>query len=152
MIQPTDHAAKDQAQQLVDAVNEAIAGQATSYRDDTPIPVVGTTPPVPQPGRPPMSQKATDASALMLAGGATSLLVGGSASLVMLASGYADPVVVAILLGAPSVLVLAISKLLGRATKAMPGETHHHYSGNVTQTNQTINSSSRLLGKTTNNL
>ena len=151
MIQPTDHAAKDQAQQLVDAVNEAIAGQATSYRDDTPIPVVGTTPPVPQPGRPPMSQKATDASALMLAGGATSLLVGGSASLVMLASGYADPVVVAILLGAPSVLVLAISKLLGRAKNALPSETHHHYTGTVHQQSQTINSQTSWLGKTTNN-
>lgn len=141
----------DQAQQLINAVEDALQ-PATNYRDDTPNPVVGTTPPVTQPGRPPMSQKATDASALMLAGGATSLLVGGSASLVMLASGYADPVVCAILLGSPTVLVLAISRLLGRAKNAIPAEHHHHYNGPVQQTNQAITTQSSWLGKTTNNL
>ncbi|TXS08247.1 hypothetical protein EAO71_37255 [Streptomyces sp. ms191] len=98
-----------------------------------------------------MSQKATDASGLMLAAGATSVMLGGSASLVMLASGYADPVVCAILLGAPSLLVLAISKLLGRAKNALPGETHHHYTGTVHQQNQTTSTQTSWLGKTTIN-
>ncbi|WP_329114482.1 hypothetical protein [Streptomyces sp. NBC_01353] len=141
----------DQAQQLINAVNDALQ-PVTNYRDDTPLPVVGPTPPVSQPGRPPMSQKATDLSALMLSGGAASLFVGGSASLVMLASGYADPVVCAILLGSPAVLVLAISRLLGRAKDVMPAEQHHHYNGPVHQHNQTIHTQNRLLGKTTNNL
>ena len=152
MIQPTNQAAKGQAQQLVDAVNEAIAGQATSYRDDTPIPTVGPTPPVPQPGRPPMSSKAVDDVTRMLGASVLIGVTGGATATVLWASGYADPVVVALIFGAPTALALAISRLFRSATKAMPGETHHHYSGNVTQTNQTINSSSRLLGKTTNNL
>lgn len=132
----------EQAQQLIAAVDEALAQQATSYRDDSPVPVVGTAPPVPQPGRPPMSQRATDASALMLSGGAASLLVGGAASLVMVASGYADPVVCGIVTGAPAVLVLALSRLVGRAKDVLPAEHHHHYKGPVYQdqrstTNQT---------------
>ncbi|MFF2184577.1 hypothetical protein [Streptomyces sp. NPDC058155] len=108
----------------------------TAYRDDTPLPVTGTAPPVPQPGRPPMSQGATDASTLMLAGGATTLMVGGGASLVMLASGYADPVVCAIVLGAPAVVALAIGRVLKRAkdVAAVASPTvHQHYNGTVHQ-------------------
>jgi hypothetical protein len=83
-----------------------------------------------------MSQRATDASALMLSGGAASLLAGGSASLVMVASGSADPVVCAIVLGAPAVLVLAIGRLVGRVkatVEAAPPTHHHYYSGHVDQ-------------------
>ncbi|MEU8525272.1 hypothetical protein AB0C77_06665 [Streptomyces sp. NPDC048629] len=142
----------DQAEMLVNAVNEALAEQAKSYRDPTPDPLIGNSPPVPQPGRPPMSQKATDTSVMMLAAGGTSLMFGASASVVMLASGYADPAVCAILFGAPTVLVLALSRLLSRAKNALPGETHNHYTGTVQQTNQTIHTQNRWLGKTTNNL
>lgn len=59
------------AERLIAAVNEAME-PPTTYRDPSPNPTIGTTPPVPQPGRPPMSQKATDASMLMLAAGAAS--------------------------------------------------------------------------------
>lgn len=152
MNQHPSQAAKTEAQKLIDAVDEALADRATFYRDPTPDPPIGPTPPVPQPGRPPMSQKATDASTLMLAGGAASLMLGGSASLVMLTSGYADPVVCAILLGSPTILVLAISRLLRRAKDTTPSETHHHYNSAVYQQNQTIHSQNRWLGKTTNNL
>lgn len=45
--QPTAPA-NDQAQKLIDAVNEALAAeQATSYRDLSPIPAVGSAPPCP---------------------------------------------------------------------------------------------------------
>lgn len=143
-----------QAQQLIEAVNEALAAQPTAYRDDSPLPAVGSTPPVPQPGRPPMSQRATDASALMLSGGAASLLVGGSASLVMLASGSADPVVCAVVLGAPTVLVLAIGRLAGRAkaaVEAVPPTHHHHYAGDVHQDQRSINTTTRGVIANTRN-
>ncbi|MCX4450673.1 hypothetical protein [Streptomyces sp. NBC_01789] len=140
------------ADQLMAAINEI--EKATAYRDDRPLPVVGTAPPVPQPGRPPMSQRATDASALMLAGGAATVMVGGGASLVMLASGYADPAVCAIVLGAPAVIVLAVSRLVGRVkavAEAAPAPTHNHYYGSVTQDSRSITTDTRGLWARTNN-
>lgn len=117
--------------------------QPTAVRvDDESIPSfkdgarIGTTPPMPQPGRPPMSQGATDASALMLSGGVASVLVGGAVSLVMFTSGHADPVVCGIVFGSPAVLALAASRLLKRAkqvVEAAPAEVHNHYSGPVHQ-------------------
>lgn len=137
--------------------NEAAAVEAeriiaTAFRDPTPVPAVGTTPPVPQPGRPPMSQGATDASVLMLAGGATTAMVGGTAAVIMYVSQYADPVVCALIVGAPTALVLALSRLLSRAKNVLPAEHHHHYSGPVTQTTTEIHNQNRWLGRTTNKL
>jgi hypothetical protein len=150
----SDEAAAAEAKRIIrEALQEEPA--RTSYRDDRPLPVTGTAPPVAQPGRPPMSQRATDASALMLSGGVASLLVGGSASLVMLASGYADPVVCGIVTGAPAVLVLTLSRLARRAkevVEAVPPVIHQTYTGNVQQHSQTVHSQSRLWGKSTTNL
>lgn len=140
------------ADQLMAAINEI--EKATAYRDPTPLPVVGSAPPVPQPGRPPMSQRATDASALMLAAGATTVMVGGGASLVMLASGYADPAVCAIVLGAPAVVVLAVSRLVGRVrtvVEAVPAPTHNHYYAPVTQDSRSITSTTRGVIANTRN-
>ncbi|MFF3324949.1 hypothetical protein [Streptomyces sp. NPDC002889] len=141
----TDAEAEAKARQI-------IADFATSFRDDSPVPNVGTAPPVAQPGRPPMSQKATDVSALMLAGSVLTVAVGGTGSLVMLASGYADPVVCAIVFSAPAALVLAISRLVKRAAAAAPTEHHHHYSGPVQQTSKTVNNQAKLWGRSTTNL
>ncbi|MBQ1163962.1 hypothetical protein KBZ21_38835, partial [Streptomyces sp. A73] len=73
------------ARGLAAAVEEALAEapqMPIAHRDDSPLPLGGTTPPVAQPGRPPMSQRATDVSGVMLAGGVASLPVGGSLALV----------------------------------------------------------------------
>ncbi|WP_405461620.1 hypothetical protein OG786_29340 [Streptomyces sp. NBC_00101] len=142
------------ADQLMAAVDEAIVGRGYGYRDDTPLPAVGSALPVVQPGRPPMSQRATDLSALMLAGGAATVMVGGSASLVMLASGYADPAVCAIICGAPAVLVLAVSRLARRAREAVeaaPATTHNHYEGTVYQDTRTVTSHTRGVIANTRN-
>lgn len=117
----------DQAQQLLAAVEEAMAAP-TSYRDHTPVPTVGTAPPVAQPGRPPMSQRATDASALMLSAGVASLPIGGSVSLVLYTLGHVDPVSLGIGAAAPVALVLAIGMLL-RSLRGVHTENHHHYDG-----------------------
>ncbi|WP_326768846.1 hypothetical protein OG978_33760 [Streptomyces sp. NBC_01591] len=150
--EPTDRA---EVQKLANAVEEALAEEMkTFHRDDTPLPTVGPTPPVPQPGRPPMSQRATDASALMLSGGVASLLVGGSTSLVMLASGSADPVVCAVVLGAPAVLVLAIGRLAGRVkdtVEAAPPVIHQHINGDVHQDQRSINTTTRGVIANTRN-
>lgn len=145
----------DQAHQLIAAVEDALADQqATAYRDDTPLPIVGSNPPVPQPGRPPMSQRATDASALMLSGGVTTVMVGGTASLVMVASGHADPTVCAIVFVAPAVLVLALSRLMKRAkdvAAAAPPTIHQHYTGTIHQDQRSITSTTRGVIATNRN-
>jgi len=138
----TDEAAAVEAERII----------TTAFRDPTPVPSVGTTPPVPQPGRPPMSQSATDASMLMLSASVLTVAVGGSASLIMYASGYADPVVCAIVFGLPVALVLALGRLVRRAKDALPAEHHHHYSATVHQDQRNVTSRSSWLGKTTNNL
>lgn len=144
----SDEAAALEARRIIDA---AYRSAPTAFRDDTPVPAIGATPPVPQPGRPPMSQGATDASVLMLSGSVLTVAVGGTSSLVMYASGYADPVVCAIVFGAPAALILAISRLLSRAKGVLPDEHHHHYSGPVHQQHQTVTNQNRWLGRSTTN-
>jgi hypothetical protein len=101
-----------------------------------------------------MSQRATDASALMLAGGAATVMVGGGASLVMLASDYADPTVCALVFGAPTVLVLAIARLIGKTKTVMeaaPPTVNQTYYGPVTQDARSITTDTRGLWARTNN-
>jgi hypothetical protein len=117
------------------ALAEATAPVPTAYRDTTPVPAVGTALPVAQPGRAPMSQRATDASALMLAGGAGTLMAGTGAGVALWALGGVDPVVLALAVGAPVAVVAALSRLVRRvgqaASEAAPVTHHHHYSGPV---------------------
>lgn len=146
---PTD-ADRDQAERWLAALDDI----PTSFRDRTPLPARGTSPPVPQPGRPPMSQKAVDASALMLSGGVATVLVGGTASLFMVATGLADPTVVGIVAAAPiavAVPIAAVTRLLKRAKQAVPGDTHHHYNAPVTHTTNTTHSTAKgIVVKNTN--
>ncbi|MFF4771065.1 hypothetical protein ACFY1V_31610 [Streptomyces sp. NPDC001255] len=127
----------------------------TSYRDPSPVPYVGEAPPVAQPGRPPMSQRATDASALLLTGSVATVAAGGSVSLVLLALGTVDPVKIGVGAGGGSVLLLALAALitrLGRAAHAATPAVHHHtYTGPVTHTETTtVTSHTRGLGRTHN--
>ncbi|GAA2929715.1 hypothetical protein [Streptomyces enissocaesilis] len=145
----TEESADLEARRLIDD-----AYRPTSYRDPHPVPAIGTALPVPQPGRPPMSQKATDASALMLSAGAASLLLGGGTSLVMLASGHADPVVIAWICAAPAAIavpILAFGRLLKAAGQASPPEHHHHYNGPVTQDQRSLTTTTRGVIANTRN-
>ncbi|MEV5205154.1 hypothetical protein [Streptomyces sp. NPDC053720] len=152
---PAGDAATVHADALIAAVEDAMRPAPevpTAHRDTTPLPLVGTAPPVAQPGRPPMSQRATDASTVMLAGGAASLMVGGSASLVLWSLADVDPVVLAVAGGAPVALLLALSRVVGRARSAIeaaPATHHHHYDGPVhqTRTHATTHVNARWWGK-----
>ncbi|KOG73780.1 hypothetical protein ADK77_08060 [Streptomyces antibioticus] len=121
----------------------------TVYRDDTPVPAYGPTPPVAQPGRPPMSQGATDASVLMLTGGATTAMVGGTAAVLMYVSQFADPVVCGLVFGAPTALLLALARLIKRAKPAP--DVHHHYTGPVYQDQRNVHTTTRGVWAKTNN-
>lgn len=127
----------------------ADAYRPTAYRDDSPVPAYGSTPPVVQPGRPPMSQGATDASVLMLAGGTATAMVGGTAAVLMYVSQFADPVVCGLVFGAPTALVLALARL---ANKAKPApDIHHHYDGPVYQDRRTVHTRTTGVWAKTNN-
>jgi len=130
----SEEVAAEAARRLIDD-----AYRPTAYRDDSPIPAIGSSPPVPQPGRPPMSQRAVDVNTTILTVGITSLPVGGMTSLVLYALGHVDPTTLAIAAAAPASLavpILALSRLAKRAKQAMPDVHHHHYNGPVDQREQ----------------
>jgi len=144
---PTD-ADRDRIRRLVAAVDEI--GQPTAVRvDDPSIPSwregsrVGSTPAVDQPGRPPMSPRANDASVMMIAGGFLSLCLGAAISAVLHFSGGANETVVITLCAAPPATFLAIGRLLKRAkqvVEAAPPEIHNHYNGPVHQDQRSVQS------------
>ncbi|MEU2439903.1 hypothetical protein ABZ595_27535 [Streptomyces rubradiris] len=145
----SDDVAAAEARRIIADAYRPAPEMPTAYRDDAPLPAYGSTPPVVQSGRPPMSQGATDASALMLAGGATTAMVGGTAAVLMYVSQFADPVVCGLVFGAPTALVLALARLAKRA-QPVPA-VHHHYEGPVYQDQRTVHSTTRgVWAKTTN--
>ncbi|MFJ7990257.1 hypothetical protein [Streptomyces sp. NPDC096351] len=155
-LPPAQPALNAQASELIAAVEDAMCAP-TSYRDRSPLPTTGPTPPVPQPGRPPMSQRATDASALMLSASVLTLAAGGAAGTVLWASGFADPAVVALIAAAPvgvAIPIYAFTRLMGRAkeaAEAAPAEQHHHYNGPVIQDQRSINTQTRGVWASTRN-
>lgn len=140
----------DQAAKLLAAVEEAMHAP-TSYRDDTPVPRIGTAPPVQQPGRAAMSERAVDDTARMLGASVLIAVTGGSGTALLWASGHANPTVVALVFGAPTALALAIGRVMRRGKEATPPEVHNHYSGDVYQQHSETHTSTRGVWAKTNN-
>lgn len=140
---PADRALSEAQEEAVAArlIAEGLSDKApvaTFYKDVSPVPPTGDSPPVAQNGRAPMSQKATDISGIMLATGIASMPISGGISLVMWTSGQADPVVVGIVCVAPVAFLGALSRVFKRAKEtvaAAPPVIHQHYKGDVHQDN-----------------
>ncbi|MDX3585982.1 hypothetical protein [Streptomyces europaeiscabiei] len=149
-LEPTD---RTEVTKLALAVEEALAeAMPTRHHDDSPLPPYGPTPPVPQPGVPPMSQQATDIGRAAVFCGLATVPPGLIAIGVMVASEHANPTVIGMICAAPAALaipILAIARLLRGAGEALPAEHHHHYSGPVDQ--RTTHSSTRGVWARTNN-
>jgi hypothetical protein len=159
--QPTpnvDH----QTDQLWNAYDRAILegrpyNIPTFYKDATKPPAIGPTPPVPQPGRPPMSQRAVDLNTTILSSSVLTAVLGGSTTAVLWASGHANPTVVGLIVAAPAVLaipVLALSRLVKRAketVEATPPVIHQHYNGTVIHDERTLNTQNRGIWASTRN-
>ncbi|MFD6656891.1 hypothetical protein ACFWEB_17325 [Streptomyces parvus] len=129
------------ADQLMAAINEIQIEKATSYRDPTTLPTVGDTPPVPQPGQPPMSQWATDASGVLKAISVASLPVGGALWIV----GQVDPWALGIIFGSPAVAALAVARLVAKvkdANQATQPVVQNYY-GNVHHDTRNVTSTTR---------
>ncbi|MFF8100145.1 hypothetical protein ACF07S_10275 [Streptomyces sp. NPDC016640] len=125
---------------LIAAVEEAMC-PPTSFRDDSPLPAYGPTPPVPQPGVPAMSQQATDIGRAAMYCGLATVPPGLVAVAILVASEHADPTVIGMVCAAPAALAVPIFALarLFRSAKPEP-EVHQHIHGDVTQT--TVNAKS----------
>lgn len=123
----------------------------TAFRDETPVPAIGNALPVPQPGRPPMSQGATDASVLMIAGAGSLSMVSLSAGVLMYLSQYADPIVCGIVFGAPTAALLALARLVSRAKQTAPPVTNQYYSGTVVQKHSETHTTTRGVWAQTRN-
>lgn len=157
--QPTDYV-MEQARQIAAAVDEAmISKKQTAIRihdPDVPSwedgPRIGTAPAVAQPGQPPMSQWAVDASGVMRGLAVTSLPVGGALWLV----GQVDPLTLGIICGTPVAAFLALARLFSKVktvVEAAPPTIHQHYNGPVTITHdqRSITTDTRgLWARTTN--
>lgn len=125
----------------------------TSFRDHSPVPTIGTAPPVPQPGRAAMSEKAVDDTARMIGASVVIAVTGGSATAVLWASGHANPAVIAWVCGCavavPVVLavpVLAVKSLMKKAkevVQAAPTTHNHHYTGNVYQDHRSVHAENK---------
>ncbi|MFD6371968.1 hypothetical protein ACFWGM_33750 [Streptomyces roseolus] len=134
---------------------------AARYRDLTPEPLRGDAMPQVQPGRPPMSQKATDHASLVLAYSLGSLPVGGAVSTVLWSLSSVDATTLALAAAAPAGLVCTVgiaARMIGRAVRdsapALPRTTttvHHHHGTTHLQHNE-LHTDSKWFGRTTNQL
>lgn len=163
--QPTLTAVDEQRiDRIADAFSHALEQATvipTSFKDETPVPAIGTAPPVAQPGRPPMSQRAVDLNTTILTSSVFTAVLGGSATAVLWGSGHADPTVIAwICAGAVAVPaaiavpVLALKSLMKsakQAAEAAPPVIHQHYSGDVHQDQRQINTNNRAIVATIRN-
>ncbi|MFJ5302160.1 hypothetical protein [Streptomyces sp. NPDC088350] len=146
-----DEAAVEAARIIADAYRP-VPETPTSYRDPSPLPAYGSTPPVTQPGTPPMSQRAVDASRLMLTAGLSTVPPGLIAIGVLIASRHADPTVIGMICAAPAAIavpILAIARLIRSAGEAAPDTHHHHYTGPIRQEHTTTHTRG-LIARTHN--
>jgi hypothetical protein len=110
-----------------------IGNFAAGYRDDTPLPAYGPTPPVVQPGRPPTDPAA--AAFTMKAIGVSAVIgtTGGSTALVLHTLAQVDTAQLAVGAGGTVALMLAVGAVLRKAAGVRTTH-HHHYDGaTVTQ-------------------
>lgn len=139
MTSPQSHT--EQAEQLIAAVNDAMHHPYDNR-------------PVAQPGRPPMSQRATDTSVMMLTAGLATVPPGLITIGVMLASGYANPAVIGLICAAPAAItvpIFAVARLLKGVKEVEPAVHNHHYTGPVSQQHHTVSTETRgFIAKTIN--
>ncbi|MFF2731792.1 hypothetical protein ACFVS9_28275 [Streptomyces sp. NPDC058008] len=151
-----------QIQQFRAAINDATR-IPTFHRDDSKLPTIGDAQPVPQPGRPPMTQRAVDLNTTILTSSVLVGVLGASTTAVLWGSGQADPTVIAwvcgCVVGVPAALtlpVLALKSLMKSAkevAQAAPAPVHHHYNGNITVDQRSIHANTRgIIANTRNEL
>jgi hypothetical protein len=137
------------ADQIMAAINEIEVEKATSYRDDTPLPTIGATPPVQQPGQKDMSQWAIDASGVLKGVSIASVPIGVAVWLV----GQVDPLTLGIILGSPVAVALAVARLVAKVKDANQAAQPvvQHFHGPVHHDERTVTSTTRGVIANTRN-
>ncbi|MDG9709694.1 hypothetical protein [Streptomyces sp. DH10] len=135
---------------------------ATRWSDGVPAPTkrtVGDAAPFAQPGRPPMSEKATDHAILVIVYTWGSLPVGGAISLVLWRLSSITPTQLTIAgLSAAGVFIAigAAARMIGRAFRdgasALPDHTVNQYTGTVYVQHTELHTETRGFGRTNNQI
>ncbi|MBQ1118454.1 hypothetical protein [Streptomyces sp. C3-3] len=156
---PTDRA---EVRKLAYAVETALTAELTTFhRDTTPLPAIGPTPPVEQPGRASMSSKAVERNVTILTSSFLTLAAGGAVSAVLWSSGHANETVIAWICGgvvavpvALTLPVLALKGLMKNArevAEAAPTPVTNHFHGAVHHDARTVISTTRGVIATNRN-
>ncbi|MFJ2568591.1 hypothetical protein ACIO02_37740 [Streptomyces sp. NPDC087568] len=145
-----DQAAAEARRIIADAYRPA-PEVPTSYRDTSPLPAYGTTPPVPQPDNRIVPAWAAGTAVAGIGVGAA--CVGIGCGVWLACQGFAAVSLASVLfVTLPIAAVAAVAAAIGsalRSLKATHTEHHHHYSGPVRQENTTTHTRG-LIARTTN--
>lgn len=136
----SDAEATAEARRIIAEAYRPVRQMPTAYRDPTPVPAYGTTPPVAQPDHrivPPW------AAGTAVAGvGVGAACVGIGCGIWLACQGFAAVTLTSVLfITLPIAAVAAVATAIGsavRSIKATHTETHHHYTGPVRQETNTI--------------
>ncbi|MCG7204147.1 hypothetical protein [Streptomyces arenae] len=136
----TDAEATAEARRIIADAYQAAHQIPTSYRDTSPLPAYGTTPPVPQPDHRIVPAWAAGTAVAGIGVGAT--CVGIGCGIWLACQGFAAVTLTSVLfvtlpIAAVAGVVAAIGSAL-RSLKTTRTETHHHYVGPVRQETNTI--------------
>ncbi|GGV06015.1 hypothetical protein GCM10010260_49320 [Streptomyces filipinensis] len=136
----TDTEASAEARRIIADAYRPAPQMPTAYRDETPLPTYGSTPPVLQPDRRIVPAWAAGTAVAGIGVGAT--CVGAGCGIWLACQGFAAVILTSVLfITLPLAAVAALAAAIGsaiRSVKATRSETHHHYSGPVRQETNTI--------------
>ncbi|MFF9122385.1 hypothetical protein ACF09J_03610 [Streptomyces sp. NPDC014889] len=147
----TDDQAAAEARRIIADAYRPAPDVPTSYRDTSPLPAYGSTPPVPQPDRRIVPAWAAGTAVAGIGVGAACVGVGCGVWLAcqgFAAVSLASVLFVTLPIAAMAAIVAAVGSAL-RALKATHAEHHHHYAGPVRQENTTTHTRG-LFARTTN--
>ncbi|MGZ0232959.1 hypothetical protein [Streptomyces sp. CPS1] len=136
----TDEEAAAEARRIIAEACQSGPQMPTAYRDETPLPAYGPTPPVPQPDHRIVPAWAAGTAVAGIGVGAT--CVGLGCGIWLACQGFAAVTLASVLfVTLPIAAVAAVATAIGsaiRSIKATHTQTHHHYTGPVRQENNTI--------------
>ncbi|MFJ9818757.1 hypothetical protein ACIRU3_26590 [Streptomyces sp. NPDC101151] len=151
----TDAEATAEARRIIEEAYRPLPQQPTSYRDTSPLPAYGSTPPVLQPDRRIIPAWAAGTAVAGIGVGAA--CVGGGCGFWLACQGFAAVSLTSVLfvtlpIAAAAAVVTAIGSAL-RSLKTVHTEHHHHYTGPVLQENTSLTTHTRgLIARTRNEL
>ncbi|MEU7383767.1 hypothetical protein AB0A91_28005 [Streptomyces sp. NPDC042207] len=147
----TDDQAAAEARRIIADAYRPAPEVPTSYRDTSPLPAYGSTPPVSQPDRRIVPAWAAGTAVAGIGVGAA--CVGVGCGVWLACQGFAAVSLASVLfVTLPIAAVAAVAAAIGsalRALKAVHTEHHHHYAGPVRQENTTTHTRG-LIARTTN--